>query len=60
MADYLDMEVQLTLKLGELLDLIEMGAVAQMATNWEPTILAEIRELFSELVGELDALPSQV
>jgi len=60
MDTYLDMEVQLTLKLGELLDLIEMGAVAQMATNWEPTILAEIRELFSELVGELDALPSQV
>ena len=41
--------IELTLTIAELLDLIECGALANNAFDWNPPIVAEIHKLFTML-----------
>jgi len=54
MDDFLNETVELTLKVSELVDLIETGAVAQACASYEPAIIPELRRLFTELARGLD------
>lgn len=52
--------VQLTLTVGELVDLIEAGAVAEVCSGYEPPIVAELRTLFTELVQNLNEAADEI
>lgn len=50
---FLSQEIEVSLKVSELVDLIEAGAVAEVCSGYEPPIVAELRDLFSELAKQL-------
>lgn len=58
--ELLTADVELTLKVGELVDLIEVGAVAMSCAGYEPPIIAELRELFTTFVRDLDEAVNEV
>lgn len=47
---FMESSVQLTLKVNELVDLIEAGAIAEHESGWEWPILGELRTLFTQMV----------
>ena len=51
---FMQEDVQLTLKVTELVDLIEAGAIAEHESGWEWPILAELRTLFTQMVQGLN------
>lgn len=56
----MQMEVELTLKVAELVDLIEAGAIAEHESGWEWPILNELRAHFARLARELSAAVEEV
>lgn len=56
----MDMEVELTLTIAELVDLIEAGAIAETCSGYEPPIMADLRKQFSDLAGQLGAAVEEV
>lgn len=58
--DFQDQTVQLTLKVAELVDLIEIGAIAEHESGWEFPILLELRKLFTELVQGISEAADEV
>jgi uncharacterized protein Yka (UPF0111/DUF47 family) len=60
MDELLKADVELTLKVSELVDLIEVGAIAHSLTGHEPAIVAELRELFTTFVRDLDEAVNEV
>jgi hypothetical protein len=60
MDDFLQMDVELTLKVAELVDLIEAGATAEVCSGYEPPIIAELRTHFTRLAQELNEAADEV
>lgn len=60
MDDFLGETVELTLKVSELVDLIEIGAIAEHESGWEFEILAELRRLFTELAQNINESADEV
>jgi len=62
-ADYshlMDLDVELTLKVAELVDLIEIGSIAEHESGWDWPILAELRAHFTRLAQELSEVVNEV
>lgn len=53
MDELMAMQVELTLTIAELVELIEVGAVCSNTTGYEPKIVSELRGHFARLAGEL-------
>ena len=58
--DFQDQTVQLTLKVSELVDLIEAGAIAEHESGWDFPIVTELRRLFTELVQNINEAADEV
>jgi hypothetical protein len=58
--EFLGQTVELSLKVAELVDLIEAGAVAENSTGYQWPIVPELRELFAQLATELNAAAEEV
>jgi hypothetical protein len=54
MDDLMGLEVELTLTIAELVDLIECGAVTTNTTGYEPPIIGELRDHFTRLAKGLN------
>ena len=52
--------VELSLKVAELVDLIEIGAIAEHESGWDFPILNELRKLFTELVQGINEAADEV
>lgn len=52
--------VQITMKIGQVIDIIECGVVANDATGYKPAIIDELVELLGKLFGELDGATDEV
>jgi hypothetical protein len=57
---FLEQDVEVTLKVAELIDLIEIGAIAQQTSGWEFPIVDELRELFTKLAEDLALAADEV
>lgn len=55
-----NLEVALSLTVAELVDLIEVGAIAESTAGYEPAIVSELRRLFTELIQGLDETVNEV
>ena len=60
MDDFLTLDVALTLKVAELVDLIEIGSIAEHESGWSWPILAELRTHFTRLAQELSEAADEV
>jgi hypothetical protein len=60
MDDLMELEVELTLTIAELVDLIECGAVTTNTTGYEPPIIGELRTHFTQLVQGLNEAVQEV
>jgi hypothetical protein len=58
--EFLGETVEVSLKVAELIDLIETGAVAEICSGYEPPIVGELRELFTRLVQNLNEAADEV
>lgn len=58
--DFQNQVIELTLKVAELVDLIEIGAIAEHNSGWEFPILAELRAAFTELVQSINEAADEV
>lgn len=56
----MDQSVQLTLKVNELIDLIEAGAIAEHESGWDWPILAELRTLFTQMVQQINEAADEI
>ena len=54
MDDLMGLEVELTLTIAELVDLIECGAITTNTTGYEPKIIGDLRDHFTQLVQGLN------
>lgn len=59
-SDLMGLDVELSLKVAELVDLIEIGSIAEHESGWEWPILTELRAHFTRLMGELSEAADQV
>ena len=59
-ARYTDESVQITMKIGQVIDIIECGVVAHNETGYKPAIIDELVELLGKLFGELDGATDEV
>ena len=60
MDELLKLEIELTLTVAELVDLIECGAVTEIETGYEPAIIGELREHFSRLAQGLSEAVAEI
>jgi hypothetical protein len=51
---------ELSLTVAELVDLIEIGAIAENESGWDFPILVKLREQFTRLVQDLNADADEV
>lgn len=58
--EFMGQSVQLTLKVAELVDLIEAGAVAEHSSGHDWEILKELRSLFTNLVQDINEAADEV
>jgi hypothetical protein len=57
---FLDKKIQLTLSVSELVDLIEVGAIAENESGWTWEIMVELRKQFTELVQDTHAAADEI
>lgn len=60
MTDLMELEIELTLTVAELVDLIECGAVTSNNTGYEPQIIEDLRNHFTRLVQNLNEAADEV
>jgi hypothetical protein len=60
MDAFMSETVEVTLKVAELVDLIEAGAISSKLTGYEPQIVTELRELFTRLAQDVSAAADEV
>ena len=56
----MDKTVELSLTVAELVDLIEIGAIAENESGWDFAILAKLRTTFTRFAGDLSAAADEV
>ena len=56
----LEQSVQISLKVAELVDLIEIGAIAEHESGWDFPILADLRALFTKIAGDQSAAADEI
>jgi hypothetical protein len=57
---FLGQTLQLTLTVAELVDLIEIGAIAEHESGWSWEILTELRTQFTELVQDINEAADEI
>ena len=60
MDGFLGETVEVSLKVAELVDLIEAGAISSKVTGYEPAIVTELRTLFTQLANDLNATVEEI
>ena len=59
-AGLMDEHVQITMRVGQVVDIIECGIVAHQETGYKPAIIDELVELLGKLFGEIDGAVNEV
>ena len=59
-AGLMDEPVQITMRVGQVVDIIECGVVAKQETGYAPAIIDELVELLGKLFGEIDGAVNEV